>query len=60
MEGLSGIPIIDVGCLFGASEADPAAKMRLASQIHDALHNVGFMYLRNTSSPSAEVSSTPT
>ena len=54
MEGGADIPIIDVGCFFDGG-ADESAKRSVATQIFDALHNVGFMYIRNAKIPSSQV-----
>jgi isopenicillin N synthase-like dioxygenase len=54
MEGGADIPIIDVGCFFDGG-ADESAKRSVATQIYDALHNVGFMYIRNAKIPSQQV-----
>lgn len=53
MEGGADIPIIDVGCFFDGG-ADESTKRSVATQIYDALHNVGFMYIRNAKIPSPQ------
>lgn len=48
------IPVVDVGPFFFEEATDEDAKRAVAAQVYHALHNVGFMYVRNVRCPSAE------
>ncbi len=54
-DGVDGIPVIDLGCFFKQEGPTEEEEKRTAKEVFDALHEIGFMYIKNAAVPTLKV-----